>query len=126
MSPLFVFAAAIMPAVGDAWRPVTMDVSAYCTCRRCTGPLGRGITASGRKAVGKMIAAPRSYPFGTRMIVPGYGTAAVWDRGGAIRVAGSVVRGKRLAHDRIDLLFPSHEAALRQGRQTLLVWVRTP
>jgi len=105
-------------------RTVTMDVSAYCVCSKCCGKHADGITASGRKAVGKIIAAPRSYKYGTVMHIPGYGVARVWDRGGAIKTAGNVVSGKRLRHDRIDLLFPTHRAALQWGRRTLKVGIR--
>lgn len=98
------------------YRPVKrwMTVTAYCTCKKCCGPNAKGITASGKRARGKMIAAPRTYAFGTVMYVPGYGTSCVEDRGGAIK--GS----------RLDLLFPSHKAALKWGKKRLLVtiWVR--
>ena len=82
----------------------------YCICSRCCGRQ-TGITASGRRAVGKMIAGPPSMRFGTTLQVPGYGTARVWDRGGAIK-------GRRL-----DLLFPSHKAALMWGRRAVNITV---
>lgn len=133
MSGLFVAMLAMTPVLGE-WEPVVMDVSAYCTCSLCCGANAAGITASGKPAVGKMIAAPSAYAFGTEMRVPGYGTAAVQDRGGAIKSAGEWVRNikigdqkvadTRLQHDRIDLLFPTHDEAVKWGRQTLVVMVR--
>ena len=69
------------------------------------------MTASGVPALGKIIAAPRQYPFGTRMHIPGYGWATVQDRGGAISGA------------RLDVLFPTHEAALQWGRKELMVTI---
>jgi 3D (Asp-Asp-Asp) domain-containing protein len=90
---------------------VEMNVSAYCPCEKCCGQWADGITASGVPAKGLLIAAPSSYAFGTRMDVPGYGTALVEDRGGAIK------------GNKIDLLFDSHQAALEFGRQYLTVKV---
>ena len=55
------------------------------------------------------IAAGKSYAFGTRMYVPGYGWGTVEDRGGAIN--GS----------HIDIYFSSHKRALKWGRKTLPV-----
>ena len=90
---------------------VEMNVSAYCPCAECCGRFADGITASGVPADGKLIAAPKKYAFGTRMDVPGYGSALVLDRGGLI------------TDNRIDLLFPTHQGALNWGRQNLLVKV---
>ena len=133
MTGLFIAVLAMTPGLGE-WEPVVMDVSAYCPCSACCGPNASGITASGKPAVGKMIAAPSSYAFGTEMRVPGYGTAKVQDRGGAIKSAGEWARNikigdqkvtdVKLQHDRIDLLFPTHQEALQWGRQTVTVWVK--
>lgn len=60
-----------------------MNVIAYCTCEKCCQNWADGITASGKPAIGKIIAAPMTYPLGTVMEVPGYGKAEVQDRGGA-------------------------------------------
>jgi 3D (Asp-Asp-Asp) domain-containing protein len=105
-----------------------MEVTAYCTCKKCCGRYARGITASGKKAQGKMIAAPKKYSFGTQMYVEGYGWAQVQDRGGAIREAGAMLpKGLKvgttkipqriLKYDKIDLLMPSHGEALKWGKQ---------
>ncbi len=133
MTGLFIAVLAMTPGLGE-WEPVVMDVSAYCPCTSCCGPNARGITASGKPAVGKLIAAPSSYAFGTEMRIPGYGTAKVQDRGGAIKSAGEWVRSVsigdqkvadvKLQHDRIDLLFSTHQEALQWGRQTVTVWVK--
>ena len=90
---------------------VEMNVSAYCPCEQCCGDWSDGYTASGKPAKGKLIAAPSRYAFGTRMDVPGYGTALVEDRGGAIK------------GNKIDLLFASHQEALEWGRQYVTVKV---
>jgi 3D (Asp-Asp-Asp) domain-containing protein len=106
------------------WRPVRMEVTAYCPCKLCCGPDARGITANGRPARGRMIAAPSEYPFGTEMIVPGYGFAQVCDRGGAIRSRGDRWQGRTLQYDHIDLLMPTHHRALEWGRRILIVLVK--
>ena len=87
------------------------NVSAYCLCEICIDiPEFRdGLTASGVPAIGAIVAAPPEMPFGTRLSIPGYGEAVVQDRGGSIK-------GRRL-----DLLFPTHQAALNWGRQHIEV-----
>lgn len=86
------------PAETELWR-----ITAYCKNSCCCGKWADGITASGAKAEGKLIAAPSEIPFGTWIEIPGYGMAEVLDRGGSIK-------GRRL-----DLLFPNHEQALEWG-----------
>ena len=80
-------------------------VTAYCPCKLCCGVHSDGITASGHNILAgdKLIAAPRSIPFGTWIEVEGYGMAEVLDRGGAIK-------GRRL-----DVFFPTHQEALSWG-----------
>jgi 3D (Asp-Asp-Asp) domain-containing protein len=111
-----------LPCLGQGW--VTAEVFAFCKCTKCT--YGLGITASGKKAEGKMLAAPRKYPFGTRVYIPGYGISEVQDRGGAIRAAGERVNGKVLKYDRFDCLMPSHAAARKAGRRIERVYVYSP
>ena len=82
----------------EIWR-----VTAYCPCEKCCGRFSDGITASGSPAKGKLIAAPKSIPFGTWIEVEGYGYAEVLDRGGSIK-------GRRL-----DVFFPTHQEALNWG-----------
>ena len=62
---------------------------------------GRGISgADGTPVYPGMIAAPKSYPFGTKICVPNFGCGTVHDRGGAI-----VEQGERdlAKYDRLDL-----------------------
>jgi len=61
---------------------------------------GSGVnSADGTPVYPGMIAAPSSYPFGTKMNIPGVGIVAVHDRGGAIVHAGE--RGH--SYDRLDI-----------------------
>ncbi len=61
------------------------NISAYTAAFDETDS-GDGITASGKRVkANHTIACPRSYPFGTRIKVEGYGTYTCEDRGGAIK-----------------------------------------
>ncbi len=85
-------------------------VTAYCPCEKCCGKWADGITASGKPAVGKIVAAPPEIPFGTVLSVPGYAPDAVdQDSGGAI------------TGNRLDVLFATHQEALNWGVQELMV-----
>lgn len=87
---------------------VRMRVSAYCPGACCCGKYGWGYkTASGYriKTGDKFVAAPKRYPFGTKMLIPGYSDSPVIvkDRGGAIR------------GNRLDVYFDTHQEALNWG-----------
>jgi len=97
-------------------RVVMMEVTAYCACPRCCGPDAAGVTASGKEVSyndGKFVAADRRLPFGTKLVIPGYSDepVEVIDRGGAIK------------GDKLDVFFPTHEAALEWGRQHVPVTI---
>lgn len=85
-------------------------VTAYCPKKCCCGKFADGYTASGGPAVGRIVAAPSTIPFGTALNIPGYGVALVQDRGGAI------------TGNRLDVLFATHEEAKQWGVQELMVW----
>ena len=95
----------------DAPTFLEANVSAYCPCSKCCGKWADGITASGHviQPGDKFIAAPTDYPFGTVIDVPGYGRVRVQDRGGSI------------TGNRLDVFFPTQQAALEWGRQYLTV-----
>ena len=97
-TPVKASSEAVEPQKTQIWR-----ITAYCVCEKCCGRWADGITASGKPAQGKLIAAPKEISFGTWIDVPGYGMAEVLDRGGSIK-------GHRL-----DLLFPTHQEALNWG-----------
>jgi 3D (Asp-Asp-Asp) domain-containing protein len=73
-----------------------------------------GITSSGTRAGRGTIAADtRYYPYGTVMIIPGYGKGVVEDTGSAIK-----------GPHRLDVFFHSRKRALKWGRQRLKVKIR--
>jgi hypothetical protein len=72
------------------WQTVRMRVTAYCPCPKCCGQYSDGQTACGHniRPGDTFVAADAKYPFGTEMIIAGYGdgeSITVLDRGGAIR-----------------------------------------
>ncbi len=85
---------------------------------------GEGVhAADGSVVYPGMIAAPKSYAFGTKMKIPGIGVVAVHDRGGAIVHAGE----RNQAHDRLDVWMGYGDQGLRRalnwGRRTVDVTV---
>ncbi len=101
------------PASASPFTMVKMEVTAYCRCESCCGNYSPGITASGYtiRPGDKLVAAPRTFQFETKIFVPGYGLASVRDRGGAIQ------------GNRLDVYFSTHEEALEWGRQILQVTI---
>ncbi|MFA5855107.1 MAG: peptidoglycan-binding protein [Candidatus Gracilibacteria bacterium] len=67
--------------------------------------------ADGTQVYPGMVAAPKSYPFGTKMYIPGVGLVAVHDRGGAIKHAGE--RGNE--YDRLDIWMGSGDSGLNRA-----------
>ena len=103
---------------GKPIRPIktqTMKTTAYSPDEKSCGKWADGITASGKSVWmngGRLVAADKSVPFGTILTIPGYNDnkpVQVWDRGGAIK------------GNRLDLLYPTHEIALKWGVQDLPV-----
>lgn len=99
-------------------RTMTMLVTAYSPDERSCGKWADGITASGYSVWTngmKMVAADTSIlPFGSLVSIPGYDDGSVvpvLDRGGKIK-------GRRL-----DVLYPTHERALKWGAQRLEVTI---
>ena len=79
-------------------------VTGFCPCVKCCGKTD-GITGSMSPGqyVRHSVAAPNKYPFGTRILLYGYGTFYVDFRGGSIK------------DNRIDRLFPTHDQAVNWG-----------
>jgi 3D (Asp-Asp-Asp) domain-containing protein len=95
-------------------RTVRMLVTAYSPDERSCGIWADGITASGysvwTNGMRLVAADTRILPFGSIVTVPGYNggqPVPVLDRGGAIK------------GNRLDVLYPTHEIALRWGVQRL-------
>lgn len=100
-------------------RTITMKVTAYSADAASCYPFADGQTATLHSVDangGFLVAADTDLlPFGTMLSIDGYNdgkVVPVLDRGGAIK------------GNRLDLLFPSHEAALQWGVKTLdvVIW----
>lgn len=101
----------------DFWQVIRMRVTAYCPCSKCCGQYADGVTANNHRIEegDRFVAADKSYPFGTQMIIPGYNVSEpveVKDRGGAIK------------NDKLDVFFNTHTEALEWGVQYLDVLVK--
>ncbi|CAK0776778.1 3D domain-containing protein [Azospirillaceae bacterium] len=89
----------------------------YCACRLCCGPDAAGITASGDRPVeGVTVAAPRSFPLGSRVActIPGLFTNRVF-----------VVQDRtaRRYDGRWDFFVKDHRKALQLGKKTVNIKV---
>ncbi len=115
---------------------MVVRVTGYCNCGTCCSwrrswfGLGRpvyskgrlkgrpkkvGVTARGTIAKKGTIAADVDLlPFGTRLVVPGYGVGTVEDVGGTV------------VGNHIDIWFPTHAAARAWGSQILTIEVQRP
>ncbi len=102
----------------------TFTISAYysplpCQNRYATGSYEADIRLNGRGTNGAdgtpvypgMVAAPKSYAFGTKMQIPGIGVVAVHDRGGAIVAAN----GDPTKHDRLDVWMGFGDVGLKRA-----------
>jgi len=96
----------------------------YDADRRLNGNGTNG--ADGTQVYPGMLAAPKSYLFGTKLKIPGLGVGTIHDRGGAIVEAG--VRTNE--HDRIDVWMGAGEEglarALNWGMRTVTATVYPP
>ncbi len=99
-------------------RILTVEVTAYCACKKCCGSRAQGLTASGRPITyngGYFIAADtKLLRYGTQVIVPGYNDdkpVEVIDRGGAIKGY------------HIDLFMSNHRQAVEWGKKWLQITV---
>ena len=93
---------------------ILATITGYCACQLCCGPRAQHLTASGRNPTPtNTIAAPRSIPFGSHIVVAGR-RYTVEDR-----------TAKRF-DGRFDIYFANHAAAKRFGRQTNTVTIITP
>lgn len=93
----------------------TFNISAYCPCVKCCGEHADGKTADltvikDYKGL-PIVALPKEYPFGTIIEIEGLGRFECHDRGSAI------------TKGRIDILFKTHEEALKFGRRYLKVYI---
>jgi len=99
-------------------RTMTMTVTAYSPDSRSCGDSADGITATLHSVTTnahKLVAAdPKVLPYGSLVSIPGY------DRGQIVPVldCGAKIKGRRL-----DLLYPTHEQAIKWGNRSMRVTI---
>ena len=109
------------------YKEYEMEVTAYDlsyeSCGKHPNHPEYAVTASGKK-IGVdifeedgIIAAPKDFPFGTKMEVEGWGTGTVWDRGGAIKY------DEKTGRYRLDIFISDRAKALDWGRKIVKVKV---
>ena len=109
------------------YKEYEMEVTAYDlsyeSCGKHPNHPEYAVTASGKK-IGVdifeedgIIAAPKDFPFGTKMEVEGWGTGTVWDRGGAIKY------DEKTGRYRLDIFISDRAKALEWGRKIVKVKV---
>ena len=116
-----------MPSRGkiDRYSEQKLIVTAYSldygSCGKHPWEKGYAITASGKK-INKnitsndgIIAAPKEFPFGTKMEIDGWGPGIVYDRGGAVRWDETT----KMFH--LDIFFNTREEAMQWGKQIVIV-----
>lgn len=85
------------------WRPVRMQVTAYC--------YGTTTFTGTHVRRGSVAVWPRQIPFGTILLIPGYGWGTAVDTGSAI------------TWGHLDVYMRSCKAAWRWGRRNMTVYV---
>lgn len=94
----------------DSIKEITMSATGYTAkCAGCSGITATGIDLNSNPNAKVVAVDPSVIPLGSRVWVSGYGEAIAGDTGGAIK------------GNRIDLHFPTKEAALGFGRGTVTV-----
>lgn len=88
-----------------------LTITAYCICKLCCGSASHGLTASGCVPhSGITVAASRSFPFGTKMLIEGH-AYIVQDR-----------LAKRF-DGRVDIFMASHKKAKQFGKRFIQVTI---
>lgn len=94
----------------DSIKEITMSATGYTAkCSGCTGITATGINLNNNPNAKVVAVDPSVIPLGSRVWVSGYGEAIAGDTGGAIK------------GNKIDLHFPTKEAAYAFGRGTVTV-----
>lgn len=95
-----------------AVKVITVSASAYTlNFARCTGITATGINLKKNPNQKVISVDPKVIKLGTKVYVPGYGTAIAGDTGGAIK------------GNKIDVFIPSQKAAIQWGRKTIKIQI---
>ncbi len=112
---MYVTATAYCPGTAESGCPINEEGHSRCTGRNNNGLTSLGVLAiagTGTKENPHIIAVdPRVIPYRTTVYIQGYGYAQALDTGGSIK------------RNRIDILFSTHQEALRFGRRQLKIYL---
>jgi len=93
-------------------KKITVSSTAYTAdCAGCSGVTATGINLKSNRSAKVIAVDPSVIPLGSKVYVPGYGTAIAGDTGGAIK------------GNKIDLHVPSKGEAYNWGRRTVTVTI---
>jgi 3D (Asp-Asp-Asp) domain-containing protein len=93
-------------------KTLTVSTTAYTmNCLRCSGITATGINLKKNPTIKLISVDPRVIKLGSKVYIPGYGTAIAGDTGGAIK------------GNKIDIFMPSLKAALQWGRKTIQIQI---
>lgn len=93
-------------------KKVTVETTAYTAkCNGCSGVTATGVDLNANPNAKVIAVDPSVIPLGSKVHVPGYGTAIAADTGGAIK------------GNRIDVHVPTHNSAINWGRKSVTVTI---
>jgi 3D (Asp-Asp-Asp) domain-containing protein len=100
------------PSSTQIKKTLTVSASAFtANCTGCSGITYTGINLKKKPQMKVISVDPKVIPIGSKVYVPGYGTAIAADKGSAIK------------GNRIDVFMPKHNDAIKWGRKTVTVQI---
>jgi 3D (Asp-Asp-Asp) domain-containing protein len=105
-------AASQKPSSNQVKKTLTVSASAFtANCKGCSGITYTGINLKKNPHMKVISVDPKVIPLGSKVYVPGYGTAIAADKGSAIK------------GNRIDVFVPNYNDAIKWGRKTVTVQI---
>jgi len=100
------------PSSNQVKKTLTVSASAFtANCKGCSGVTYTGINLKKNPQMKVISVDPKVIPLGSKVYVPGYGTAIAADKGSAIK------------GNRIDVFMPKYNDAIKWGRKTVTVQI---
>jgi 3D (Asp-Asp-Asp) domain-containing protein len=104
--------AAQKPSSNQVKKTLTVSASAFtANCKGCSGITYTGINLKKNPHMKVISVDPKVIPLGSKVYVPGYGTAIAADKGSAIK------------GNRIDVFMPNYNDAIKWGRKTVTIQI---
>jgi 3D (Asp-Asp-Asp) domain-containing protein len=100
------------PSSNQVKKTLTVSASAFtANCKGCSGITYTGINLKKNPNMKVISVDPKVIPLGSKVYVPGYGTAIAADKGSAIK------------GNRIDVFMPNYNDAIKWGRKTVTIQI---